>query len=146
MKENKKKETKLRVASAKAGTARKCDLNYFPPEGSVSRKTLEQIADHGIDVANYPLSEMFLGRLVRCGLVASDGTTLTATQRTIDVLEGKLELPSTRGQEINRIMAHIKTVTDGEEFDALVKRLSELRDQQLERNAARAEEKEKKSA
>jgi hypothetical protein len=150
---NKKQETKpkLRVASAKAGTAKKCDLNYFPPEGSMSFNELKRIVDsgkEGVSVAEYKLSEMFLGRLVRCGLVESDGENLFATERTKDILSGEIELPSTRGSEFNRIVAAMKTETDPAQFKALAERLSQLSDEQVERNAARQEEKEeqKKSA
>lgn len=142
---------KLRVASARAGTGKKCDLNYFPPEGSVSYQTLVNISEagkEGMPAADYPLSEMFLGRLIRCGLVASDGETLTATQRTRDVLSGKLELPSTRGSEFNRIVAAMKTETDPEAFEELVQKLAAIKDQKIEQNVARQEAKdeEKQSA
>lgn len=150
MGKNKKVQPKkIRVSSAKAGTGKKCDLNYFPPDGSVSNAELVRIVEagkKGIPVSEYLLSEMFLGRLVRCGLVASDGVSLTATQRTADVFSGKLQLPSTReGSKFNSVLRGLKTATDVEDFDALIAQLAEMKEQALEQNAAKQESKAEKA-
>lgn len=130
---------KLRVASAKAGTAEKVDPNYFPPQNSVSHSEIVRIAESGetgIDVWDYKLSEAFLGKLVRCGLVDVNGGSLTATERCRGILDGSIERPS--GSEFNQIMTALKKTTDKEEYAKLLARLGELGDSKVEQNVARA--------
>lgn len=138
-------EPKTRVASAKAGTSQKVHPLYFPPENSVSYSSLvaiQESGEEGIDVWDYPLSENFLGRLIRCGLVESHGGRLFGTERTAKILSGEITVTRTRRRsEFDQVIAQMKESTDPAEIAELGARLKELADAQIEKQTERAEKK-----
>lgn len=100
---NEEAETETEEAAKRRTThAVKYNPNYFPVSGSKARADLERVVDagkHGLLCEQFLQTFPILGKFVVNDLVSCSGGRLFATQRTLDILSGKIVLEA-RGSGI----------------------------------------------